>query len=57
MPSDRARACGHRDRIEIGEANTGLAACPLDRRDHRLQVRAAGHLGHDTAEPRMRVNA
>ena len=30
---------------------------PVDGRDHRLQVRPAGHLGHDAAEARVLVDA
>ena len=30
---------------------------PVEGRDHRLQVRPAGHLGHHAAEPRMLIHA
>ncbi len=45
------------DRVDLRRADTGPGERALEGRDHRLQVRPAGHLGHHTAEPRVFLDA
>ena len=40
----QARAAGDRDRVDVVQPDAGGLAGPLDRRHHRLEVRAAGDL-------------
>ena len=47
----------HRDRVDVAEPHACLGTGALDRRHHRLEVRAAGDLGHDPAEARMLLDA
>jgi hypothetical protein len=49
----QARSGGNGDGVDLGGGDTGLGERALEGRDHRLQVRPAGHLGHHTAEPRV----
>ena len=51
------RARRDRHGVEVAQANARRRAGPLDRRDHRLEVGPARHLGHDPAEPRVLVDA
>ncbi len=53
----QTRAVRDGDRVEVVQADAGLGARPLDHGHHRLHVGAAGHLGDDTAEPRVLVHA
>jgi hypothetical protein len=52
-----ARSRGDGDRVDVVELDARLLAGPLDRRHHRLQVRPAGDLRHDPAEPGMLLDA
>ena len=47
----RPGPAGDGHRVDVGQADAGLGAGALDRRHHRLEVRAAGHLRHHAAEP------
>ena len=53
----QAGAAGHRDRVDVVQPDAGGLAGPLDGRHHRLEVRPAGHLGHDAAEARVLLDA
>ena len=52
-----AGSAGDRDRVDVVQLDAGGLAGPLDRRHHRLEVRPAGDLGHDAAEPGVLVDA
>ncbi len=53
----QAGAAGHGDRVDVLDAYAGLGVGLLERRDHRLEVGAAGDLGHDAAEPYVLLHA
>ena len=53
----QARAGRDGDGVEVAQRDAGRRAGPLDGRHHRLEVGAAGDLGHDPAEPRVLVDA
>ena len=53
----QAGAAGHRDRVDVVQADAGGLAGALEGRDHRLEVGPAGDLGHDTAEPGVLLDA
>ena len=52
----QSRPRRHRDRVDLVEPYPGGLTGSLQGRDHRLEVRPAGHLGNDTAEPRVLVH-
>jgi hypothetical protein len=45
------------ERVDVRESDAGVSAGPLERRDHRLKVRTAGDLWHDSAESAVLVDA
>ena len=51
--SCEARPRSHRDRVDVAEPHPCRAASAFDGRHHGLEVGAARHLGHDSAEPLM----
>ena len=53
----QARPGRNRDRVDLGRRDTGLGQRAVEGRDHRLQVRPAGHLGHHAAEPGVFLDA
>ena len=53
----QAGSAGDGDRVDVVRRDAGRLAGPLDGRDHRLEVRPAGDLGHDAAEPGVLVDA
>ena len=50
-------AAGHGERVDLVQAHAGGLAGALQRRDHRLEVRAAGHLRHHAAEAGVLLDA
>jgi hypothetical protein len=50
------RTGGDRDRVDVGQRHPGLGQRAVHRRHDRLQVRAAGHLGHHATEPGVHVH-
>ena len=52
-----AGTAGDGDRVDVAQRDAGRLGRPLDRRDHRLEVRTAGHLGHHAAEPGVLLDA
>jgi hypothetical protein len=53
----QARAGRHGDRVHIGQRKPGLLERARGRGDHRFEVRAAGDLGHHTAEAGVLLDA
>ena len=51
----RPRGDGHG--VDLARPDARGREGPVKGRDHRLQVRPAGHLGHHPAEPRVLVHA
>ena len=47
---------GDRDGGDVARAHPGRRQRPVHGRNHRLQVRPGGHLGHDAAEARVLVD-
>src|SRR5215469_1246274 len=45
------------DRVDVGEPKAGRRERPVHRRHHRFEVRPAGHLGHDSPEPSVLIDA
>jgi len=46
---DQPGARGHRDRVDVGQADAGLHESLVDGRDQLAEVGTGGHLGDDTA--------
>jgi len=55
--SGQPGSCGDGHRVDLAGPDPGGRERTVEGRDHRLQVRPAGHLGHHAAEPRVLVHA
>ncbi len=55
--SGQSRPGRHGDRVEVAEPDARVAAGPLDRRHHGLEVRPARDLGHDPSEAGVLLDA
>ena len=54
--TSQTRSCGDGDRVDVSQTEPSIRTCPLDGRDHCIDMCPACHFGDDTAEPRMLVD-